>query len=167
MMDVIDGHFVEDGDGVFIGGIFGWFENDLEPCGIGAPFFIEDNVADVFEIRDFHLLWVISFIVIDLVVFSEQKSNHGRYWGRGLAARRYIFRQDQRHDSRAAHRRGEDKECDQQETEIYHRGKVDACGEFFAFFHARAFFVGGAGGGVYFCHGIVFMSIRCRGGGIP
>ena len=77
VMDVIDGHFVEDIDRIFIGGVFGGFEDNLEPCGIGAPFFIEDNVADVFEIRDFHLLWVIFLIVIDLIVFGEQESNYG------------------------------------------------------------------------------------------
>ena len=65
-MDVVDGHFVEDGDCIFIGGVFGGFEDDLEPCGIGASFFIEDNVTNTFEIRDFHLLWVIFFIVVDI-----------------------------------------------------------------------------------------------------
>jgi len=49
-MDVIDSHFIENGDGVFIGGVFGGFEDDLEPCGISASFFIEDNVSDAFEI---------------------------------------------------------------------------------------------------------------------
>ena len=62
-----------------------------------------------------------------------------------MVDRRYIFWKDQRHGSWAAHRRGEDKEGDEEEAEVYHRGEVYACGELFAFFYAGAFFVGAAG----------------------
>ena len=49
-MDVIDGHFVEDIDRIFIGGVFGGFQDDLEPGGVGAPFFVQDDGADALEV---------------------------------------------------------------------------------------------------------------------
>ena len=76
-MDVIDGHFIEDGDSVFIGSVFGGFEDNLEQGSIGASFFVQDDVADAAKIGSLHLFRVISFIVIDLVVFGEQEGDHG------------------------------------------------------------------------------------------
>lgn len=146
VMDVIDGHFVEYGDGVFIGGVFGGFEDDLEPGGVGPSFFVQDDVADAFEIRGFHLLRVVAFIIIDLIIFGEEESDHGGFRDRLLVDGWCIFRQDEGHGPWPAHRGGEYKEGDQQEAEVYHRGKVHTRGELFAFFHAGAFFLGAAGG---------------------
>jgi hypothetical protein len=41
MMDLINLHFVEDIDGVAVGGVGGGFEDDFEPGGIGAAFFVK------------------------------------------------------------------------------------------------------------------------------
>ena len=71
-MDVVDGHFVEDGDCIFIGGVFGGFEDDLEPGGIGAAFFVEQDVADIPEIGCGSFFGFFSFIIIYAVVFPEE-----------------------------------------------------------------------------------------------
>jgi hypothetical protein len=41
VVDVIDLHFIEDIDGVAVGGVFRGFEDDFEPGGIGSAFFVE------------------------------------------------------------------------------------------------------------------------------
>ena len=48
--DIIDLHFVENVDSVPVAGVFCGFEDDLEPFGVGAVFFIEDDVADGCEV---------------------------------------------------------------------------------------------------------------------
>ncbi len=53
MVDVTDLHFVEDVDGVAVGGVGGRFEDHLEPGGVGAAFFVKENGADVLEIGAF------------------------------------------------------------------------------------------------------------------
>lgn len=155
MMDVVDRHFVQCIDRVLICRIFGGLDDYLEPGGIGPPFFIQEDVADAVKIGGFHLHRIIAFIVIDLVVFGEQEGDHCGFRDRWLVDGWHIFWHDQWHDPGFCHRCSEDEKSDQQEAEVDHGGQVYTGGALLALFYAGAFFVGGVGGVVEFCHGIV------------
>lgn len=69
--------------------------------------------------------------------------NDGRLWFKIWVGGVGIIGQVQPHDFRPAHCGRENKEGNQQEAEVYHRGEVYACRELFAFFYAGTFFVAG------------------------
>ena len=116
-MDIVDGHFVEDGDRIFIRGVFGRLEDDLEPGGVGPSFFVEDDVTNAFEAGGFHGGRVIPFIIIYLVVLAEQQGDHRGFWFLLSVFVGYIFWQDQSQGPGPGHGGGEDKESDQEEAE--------------------------------------------------
>src|SRR6202011_3726112 len=79
VVDCVDLHFVEDIDGVAVGGVAGRFEDDLEPCSVGAVFLIEEDRAHGILIDGFSFIRVDSFVIIDAVVFAEEEGDDGGF----------------------------------------------------------------------------------------
>jgi len=73
VVDFVDLHFIEDIDGVAVGGVGGGFEDDLEPGGVGAAFLVEEDAADGGLIDGFACCGIEAFVVVDAVVFSEEE----------------------------------------------------------------------------------------------
>ena len=147
-MDVIDLHFVQDIDGVAVGGVYGRFEDNVEPCGVGAALLVEKDGANIGKIGGFSGLRVEAFVVINFVVLAEEEGNDGGRSGGGRVA---VCGQVQTHGGGLVHGGGEDEEGDEEEAEINHGRKVDTGGEFFGFLYTPGFAV--CCGSRYFGHG--------------
>jgi hypothetical protein len=83
MADGVDLHFVKDIDGVAVVAVRRRFEDDFEPGGVGATFLIEDDGADGVEGDGFAGAGVDAFIVVDAVVFAEEKGDDGGFFYEG------------------------------------------------------------------------------------
>jgi len=158
-MDVIDLHFVEDVDGVAVGGGLRGFDDDFEPGRVGAAFLIEEYGADGSLIDGFSGGGVRAFIIIDAVVLAEQEGDDG---GFSCGRRGAVGGEVKGHHGRFGQFGAVDKKGDEEEAEVYHRGEVDAGGEFFGFGDAAGF--AGHSGSGDFGHGVWFWN-EMRGDG--
>ena len=160
-MDVVDLHFVEDIDGVAVGGVLCRLDNNVKPGRVGAVFFVEEDGTDGSLVNGFSCSGVCTFVIVDVVVLAEKEGNGaGCPGGCGGA----VGGEVERHDGRPGQFGAINEEGDQEEAEVYHRGEVDAGGEFLDLGTPRVL---RAVAGVEISPMVDGFGMRCGGRGIP